>query len=576
MRSKFLAVAVAGVVASSWAGVSNAALTYRTVALTGNVFPDYSGSTSPATSAGQSWGVTTANTNAFANAVLNTAGQIVFQGSLIGTGVTSNNNDRGLWSEGSGSLKLLARRADPAFTTSGIPSAGGVNFGLNMLGPNINSAGDVVFLSTLTGTGIVTTGTSSNNNAQFTSIGGVTRMTVQLNDPVSINGSSAAIRGLGGLPVLNSSGTYAFVATLAPSVSAANAIYTYTPSGLNKVVAFGDSAPGTDLGSGLATFGTTSSYGAPVINASGTVAFLATLTTGAAGVTSGVNDRGIWIASPGGSPELLVRAGNAAPGTGGATFSTTISNTPGFNSSGVVAFSASLTTGGAITSANNAGIWRGSSSSNLALVVQKGSQVADLTSGTLYNALNASMISKSGLVAFTTSLTGTGVTTANDTALILETPSGLTTFAREGSTAPGGKLFGNFSSASYFALNAEGHIAFLSSLTDTLGGSSTANGLFAQDFDGSLLLIAQTGLPFEVAPGVFKTPSSITFNNVSVSFSGGDDGRASAWNDSHQIAFTLLFSDGSSGVFTSSIPEPTTSLVLAGLGLPLLGRRRSR
>ena len=86
-------------------------------------------------------------------AVLNGAGQTAFAASLIGAGVDQTNNI-GVWSEGSGSLALVARKGSPAPGT-----AAGVTFTSIFPGPVMNGAGRVAFTAWLTGEGV----DSSNN-----------------------------------------------------------------------------------------------------------------------------------------------------------------------------------------------------------------------------------------------------------------------------------------------------------------------------------------------------------------------------------------------------------------------------
>jgi hypothetical protein len=79
---------------------------------------------------------------------LNNASQIAFRAPLTGTGVVPFVNDAGIWSEGSGSLALVARTGDPA---PGLPS--GVNFD-TILHPALNNQGQIAFQGYLVGTGV--------------------------------------------------------------------------------------------------------------------------------------------------------------------------------------------------------------------------------------------------------------------------------------------------------------------------------------------------------------------------------------------------------------------------------------
>jgi hypothetical protein len=81
--------------------------------------------------------------------VLNAAGKVAFKGVLAGTGVSSA-NDHGLWSEASGSLQLVAREGNPAPGTTS-----GVNFGtFDMI--TVNASGQIAFRASLAGTGVTT------------------------------------------------------------------------------------------------------------------------------------------------------------------------------------------------------------------------------------------------------------------------------------------------------------------------------------------------------------------------------------------------------------------------------------
>jgi hypothetical protein len=60
-----------------------------------------------------------------------------------------------------------------------------------------------------------------------------------------------------------------------------------------------------------------------------------------------------------------------------------------------------------------------------------------------------------------------------------------------------------------------------------------------------------------------------------VTGSGGDDGLASSFNRWGELVYSLKFTDGSSGIFVATVPEPAT---VGGLGVGLAGlfQRRLR
>ena len=86
---------------------------------------------------------------------INNAGQTAFEAWLTGDGVDDSNGE-GVWSEGSGTLELVARRGSPAPGT-----ASGVNFGAfnPYRWPLLNDAGQTAFCAVLTGSGVAATTT---------------------------------------------------------------------------------------------------------------------------------------------------------------------------------------------------------------------------------------------------------------------------------------------------------------------------------------------------------------------------------------------------------------------------------
>ncbi len=84
----------------------------------------------------------------FRGPVLNDAGQTAFRANISGSSVDASNN-QGVWSEGAGSLALVARTGSQA---PGAP--GGINFvadaSLELFTPVLNGAGKTAFYGALT------------------------------------------------------------------------------------------------------------------------------------------------------------------------------------------------------------------------------------------------------------------------------------------------------------------------------------------------------------------------------------------------------------------------------------------
>jgi hypothetical protein len=88
----------------------------------------------------------------FDGPALNDAGQTAFRAYISGVGVDSTNNE-GIWSEGSGSLALVARAGGPApGTPSGISFATFFPFNGAL---RMNASGQIAFTAFLKGSGVV-------------------------------------------------------------------------------------------------------------------------------------------------------------------------------------------------------------------------------------------------------------------------------------------------------------------------------------------------------------------------------------------------------------------------------------
>ena len=144
--------------------------------------------------------------------------------------------------------------------------------------------------------------------------------------------------------------------------------------------------------------------------------------------------------------------------------------------------------------------------------------------------------------------------------------------AREGDAAPGVTDQAKFAHIYYAyseSLNAAGQVAFLAELAGT--GVTTANNsaLFATDLPGSLRLIARDGSPLEVAPGISKIVREIEIFDRT----NNEDGRQSSFNDAGQLAFRATFTDFTEGIFVSNavaVPEPS-ALISMLIACPIVG-----
>jgi hypothetical protein len=284
----------------------------------------------------------------------NDAGQVAFASRLTGPGVTTA-NEFGIWSEGGGSLDLVAREGDQAPGT-----ALGVVYDGSLGVSGINGAGQVVLGDS--GAGIWSGGT------------GALSLVAHTGDVVL--GTGGEFNGFSGLTAINDAGQTAFKGFLfgPPDVDSTNdsGIWVGDSGSLNLVAREGDAAPGTGAG---VVYG---NMGVPVINGAGKTAFLGDLAGAGVDVTQDGNNHGIWSEGDG-SLALVARKGDAAPGTGpGVVFgvlfgpqSTPTFSDPVMNGAGQIAFVGNIT-GAGVNSITNHGIWATDTNGVLTLIAREG------------------------------------------------------------------------------------------------------------------------------------------------------------------------------------------------------------
>ena len=201
------------------------------------------------------------------------------------------------------------------------------------------------------------------------------------------------------------------------------------------------------------------------------------------------------------SANVVAYAGEDVPGLPGVTFNT--ADLLGFASiddSGNVIFRSRLA-GTGVTAANDRALFRGPDYGNLAVIARCGDPVPGLPGLTIAgNGLGGSpRFASNGLALWQCRMTGTGVTTANDTAMLVGTPGNFVLALREGDPAPGtngATISGDMNNPSHqqVAFQKNGRLHFTSA---TLGGDTTANnnaGMWS-GMPGALVLVQRKGDP---------------------------------------------------------------------------------
>lgn len=436
----------------------------------------------------------------------------------------------GLWSEGSGSLKLVARSGLPAI---GTPN--GVNYGAYFLRPLLNSSGKVVFLANLTGGGI----NNTNDAGIWYEDAGTLALIAREGDHAFGTASGVSYGDLG-TPLLNSAGHIAFGSTLVgEGINSTNnyGIWSEGSGSLELIARTGNHAPHTPSGVTFREFIRPSL----TLNSIGQMAFLA----GLAGATvNSSNDQGIWL---GGSSSLtlLVREGDFVPGTPIGTYLSSL-NSPAINSASQVAFSGTYS-----GSEFGSGIWS-TTSDSLRLVARYGTPAPGMPNGVVFSlSFSDPVLNLSGQTAFSAVLSGPGINSSNAYSIWSEGSGTLALVARTGDHAPGTPAGVTFKWIfENPQLNSAGKVAFITELTGSGVNLTNDVGIWAEDATGSLQLIAREGDQLEVAPGDFRT---IQYLNFYENFSNNSDDHPSGFNDLGQLVFSAYFTDRTSGVFVSNL-----------------------
>jgi hypothetical protein len=521
-----------------------------------------SGDAAPGTPAGVTFGLVSGATDPapFIGPTINSPGDVAFLAHVTGSGITANVNDIGIWSTSGGTVQLVIRDGDS------VPIGSGNSAPLAQINtfPPIGLSGPVAYRGTLVVGGAVTTANDTGIWAQPPAAS----MTLIAREGDTAAGTGGATFTSFGDPLLQSGNTAIVPASLlvGGAVTTANdsGLWFGTSGNLQLFVREGDPAPGA----GGATFS-----GAPVATAvpSGTIAFRFGLT--GTGVTS-ANNIGIWAGSTPASVQLVMRAGDIAPTIGTAV---TAFNGVAVLADGSVAINATAATGGSVTTANNQGLFVGLTQPTLQLVARKGDQAPGQPAGVVLNGIGVP-IANGNTVGFRTSVTGTGVTTANDSAIFTwSATTGLTTVAREGDAAPGagGALFGQLGTSSplgfgqLFSIGPNGQAAFYAPLTGSGVTTTNDTGIWAQTSFGVQLVIRK-GDQVDLDPGLGTDLATVT--NLSLLDNGpsggfGTSGGYASVGGNGQVTWAATFADGRSAVFVSvaPVPEPTAVLTVAAV-----------
>jgi hypothetical protein len=321
-----------------------------------------------------------------------------------------------------------------------------------------------------------------------------------------------------------------------------------------------------------ATINATSNFDAPVIDQNGTMLFRARMLGGGVAAT---DDRAYFMGRGSGDLQMILRAGDQAPGLPAGTLlrstsSTGLNSTPRISPFGELLFfqSALADPNNPIpTTADSALFW--GPVGGFMLLAREGDQVPFLASGITWGALSQSNqfshINNAGQVLFSAPLVG--ATTTTDSVMVIGAPGGLDAVVQEGQTMPGGEVVIPVSGTTLSfttLINAVGQVLF-----DTryqVAGSVTAlndRALVLYNGPGSYTTIIREG---DQAPGL---PAGVVFKD-SAAFNGWAPGVGSTcFNVNGQALIQARVEEGGTTIGT----DEQTLWVGSTSGLTLVFRR---
>ena len=519
-----------------------AAVTYQTVAL--------SGRGAPGTSLAYGF---------LDTPILNDAGQIAFFGALQGAGVTGS-NDGVIYAGPAASPLLRAREGQAAPGT-----AAGVAYSF-LEAPSLSNAGDVTFYAQLVGSSVTP---GSNSSALYVDRGTGPQLAARTGSAAPGGGTYTQLGGRASTSPravpMNGAGELAVYARISD-----RSVVLAGPAANPRVVAReGDAAPG--VGSTYLNFNSTDNLDTPVLAGGGAVAYLARLATG---------DQVVYTAATSADvPRVVARTNTPPPGANPLVVTWSLGS-PVLTDGGRLAYFAELV-GGSPEPVVRDALYVAAPGGTPQLVAETLNPAPGAGPGVRYGAFgrpNAPAINDAGGVAFVAGLTGGGLA-AGDKALFAGPAAAPSMVARYGTAAPGagGDLFEGFFQPD---INDDGQVAFLASVREIPGISPPNDdelALYAYDPAAGLTLVVREGQRFDVGGGEFRTISTTD----GIRFATGlgaeiNSDRLSGLGEDGQLAFSLRFTDGTMGIFLATVPEPgMVGVIGVGAGV-LLRRRRGR
>ena len=437
---------------------------------------------------------------------------------------------------------LAPAHAQSLLTTNGdflawpdteVPGLPGVYFGGSIWLPTVAEDGTLFFSSDMYGAGV--SGTNFKGLFSGTSAADLSMVARWSGPAPGLPGlaliNSAGTQGIGANALLSPSGGYkvwsSFLSGAGVNTNNDTALFRSSPGGSVLVAREGDVAPGT-VGA-LFSGNLKSEYQFTQVNRTGRVLFQSSLIGGDA---TGGNNGAIFTGTPG-ALSILRRLGDAVlPGPVRAAGMGTIQQ---MDSNGRVLYDVTLS-GAGVTAANDSSLWFYTPGAGSTLLVREGDPAPGTSGATFgnlqdnwYPGCSPTSLTRSGKYEMAVDLKGGDVTYGvNDRALYVGTVGGgLTMIARAGDPAPGTDAFFQGFSPFYSLINDAGDVAFQATLNGGTSDPTNNSGIWTWK-SGTLSLVVRSGAPVPGFPPVLDVPAPITTYGTFI-------GWAMSFNDLGQI-----------------------------------------
>ena len=313
---------------------------------------------------------------AFNNGCIDDEGRVIVSNTIqLPDGTLTNANNRVLLRGGPGSMSLVARNGSAALAGAPAGSVFNTSSGINGITTTYanSTSGYMVVAGSLNGPNIIHAAGPTQNNSALWLVG---------------PDGTASLVGIVGMQAPGAAaGTYLSSAFTSTNLSTSTARVSTT----GKMVWYSTTAGGDTISSGATA-----------------------------------NNNGFWLLDPAGpsAAQLLFRRGQAAPGFSDGTYLSALSSFSGIINGSTVLVTATLA-GGTVTTANDAAVLLHRNGTP-SMAVREGDAAYGVPGATFTGtfSVNGRGVSSDGRFVFTATITGGGVTTADDSVFCLYDPAG--------------------------------------------------------------------------------------------------------------------------------------------------------